>query len=246
VICLENELLRVGVDLDRGAALSELLYKPANVNVLTPSGAPDGFDAFHFEAGPELRDADGCSRVCTAVEQPPRWTKRFALRAKSPTLVIEETLTNTNNEECAVLMCARVAFGAPLAGVDCRIDAPVVSYFDPREEPILRMRWPKLADGTDLSNSRAAGTETRKFYLTDFSEGLCRLVNAARKLSVEVHWDAAQLPYCWIEERENEISVAPASGLPSAAEDGHGLIAIPAGASATMRTEIRLCLWSRL
>lgn len=240
MICLENEFLRVGVDLEHGAALSELLHKPANVNVLAPSGAPNGFDAIRFEAGPEQRDANGRSRVCTAVEQPPRWTKRFALKAGAPILVIEETLTNTNSEECAVLMCARVAFGAPLAGADCRIDAPVVSYFDPREEPILRMRWPKLADGTDLSNSRAAGTETRRFYLTDFSEGLCRLENAAQKLSVEVRWDAAQLPYCWIEERANEIRVAPASGLPTAAEDGHGLIAIPPGASATMRTEIRI------
>ena len=51
-----------------------------------------------------------------------------------------------------------------------------MSYFDPRDEPMLRLRWPKAGSSPQL-------------FLTDFSEGRCSIENPARKLRVARHLD---------------------------------------------------------
>src|SRR6185295_6828209 len=115
-----------------------------------------------------------------------------------------------------------------------------VSYFDSRDEPVLRLRWPMLANGTNLAATRSAGAESRRIFLTDFNEGRCAVVNTSRKLRMELRWDAALFPNCWIEEQAGQLSVGPFSGLPSAVEDGHGLVSISASQPMKTRFEVRV------
>lgn len=246
VVVLENETLKAGIDATRGACLRELHYKPAGANLVViacafdTSGIHAQFQNLPFEAIAERRDETGCSLALQAAFENMKLVRAFSLEHGESCLCLDETLENLDTHEREMLWGWGVALGSALIDSDTRIDAPAVSYFDPREEPILRMRWPRLADGTDLATTRCtSGGKVRRVYLTDFNEGRCAVVSPARKLRVELRWDAAVFPYCWIEEHADAITLAPFSGMPNAIEEGHGLVAIPAGSSLTARFEVR-------
>jgi len=291
IIILENELLRVVVNVGRGAMIPEFLYKPADLDVLfkNPTGMPplgsftpgsydviplqdyhpggwyecfpsgsapvkqDGASlGFHgevwglpFELNAVHEDSNGCSATMTAYTRRTPWklVKTFSLKAGDPRLYIEETATNTGSTELAVHWGQHPLFGAPFLDEHCYVDVAATGYFDSRENPMVRQRWPKDLEGHDLSKVRAANSQTTKMiFITDFDEGKFRLVSPTWKLAFEMRWDAEKFPYCWLYESCNQsgspwwgrgymLALEPFTGLPKALEEGHGVITIAAGAS---------------
>ncbi len=247
---LENDQIRVTLDPNKGAALSGFYYKSAGLNFIASSGAsiPEAsvhalFQGMRFETISTSQNESATSATLSARSQDAslKLSKTLTLKKGEIEFEIAETIENLGAQEREILWGLRVPIGPPFLDGHNEIQAPAVSYFDPREEPILRMRWPKLADGTDLSTTRCARPEEAKtFLLTDFGQGLCRVISRSRKFGVEVCWDEKMFPYCWLEESAERLCLSPFTGLPNALEEGHGTLTLPAGDSATARFALRI------
>lgn len=119
-----------------------------------------------------------------------------------------ERIRNVGGEELGGMWGHQLMLTAPVldpgATFDCaasivRPDSDVVSAVGWDD----LMPWPR-AHGTDgLINLRtvpaADGGETRKVYLSDFSEPRATLTNTALDLTVTLGWDAEVWPYLWYE-----------------------------------------------
>ena len=299
IVILENEFLRVVVNVGRGAMIPEFLYKPADLDVLyknpnglrehrsfTPSsyetpltdhhpggwyecfpsgsapvkqkGAQLGFHGeiwgLPFELNSVGEDANYASATMTAltVRTPWKLTKTFSLKKNDPTLYLEETATNLGEQDLDVHWGQHPMFGAPFLDEHCRIEVEATGFFDAKETPMARLRWPHGRDGMDLSKVHGPKSRTGKMiYITDFGAGKYRLISPTWKLAFEMCWDAERFPYCWLYENAGELdapwwgraytlALEPFSGLPRAIEEGHGLIPILAGQSETVRFEARI------
>lgn len=247
---LENDLIRVTLEPARSGRLSGFYYKPAGLDFIAASGVGPPelgvhalFQDARFETIAAILDEATSSATLSARSKDGslKLSKSFSLKDGGIEFEILETIENLGAQEREILWGLRVPIGPPFLDGHSEIQAPAVSYFDPREEPILRMRWPKLADGTDLSSARCNRPgEKRTFLLTDFGEGVCRVISRSRKLGVEVCWDAKMFPYCWLEESAEMLSLSPFTGLPNALEEGHGTLTLPAGGSATAKFIVRI------
>jgi len=299
VIVLENELLRVVINVGRGAMVHEFLYKPADLDVLykNPNGlrgvdsfAPSSYDTpplvdhhpggwyecfpnggeagkiqeanvgFHgevwglkFELNSVGESASGCSATMTAltVRTPFKLVKTFALKKNDPTLYLEETATNLGAIDLRVHWGQHPMLGAPFLDEKCRIETSATGFFDAKDEPMIRLRWPER-DGVDLS--RVRGPESREgkmVFVTDFDTGKYRIVSPTWHLAFEMVWDAETFPYCWLYENAGQVgapwfgrmyalALEPFTGLPNALSEGHGLLDIPAGKSETVRFDARI------
>jgi galactose mutarotase-like enzyme len=300
IVALENEFLRVVINVGRGAMIPELQYKPLDLDVLfkNPNGLrplgtfqlsdydqkplfdhhPGGWYecfpsgsapveqegakiGFHgevwglpFELNATHEDEQSCSATMTGytIRTPWKLTKTFTLKKNDPTLYIEETATNLGTVDLTVMWGQHPIFGAPFVDEKTYIEVPATSYFDDRDDPRLRMRWPKTPDGIDLTKVGAPGSGTGKMvFITDFEQGKYRVVSPTWKLAFELSWDATQFPYCWLYENCNErkspwwgrayvLALEPFTGLPKAIEEGHGVIHIAAGKSETVKFAAKL------
>jgi galactose mutarotase-like enzyme len=300
IIVLENELLRIVVNVGFGGMIPEFQYKPADLDVLFknprgvrprgtftlssydthplfdnhpagwyelfPSGGPPvkqlkanlGFHGeiwgMPFELTAVEENENGCSATITAFTHRTPWRlqKTFSLKKNDPTLYLEETATNMSPQDLEVHWGQHPCFGAPFIDEHAYIEAPVSSFFDDRDEPRLRHRWPKTPDGIDLPKIGAPNSRTTKMvFLTDFAEGKYRIVSPTWKLAFELNWDAAKFPYCWYYENCNLpdapwwgrayfIALEPFTGMPKAIEEGHGVLPIKAGKSETVKFEARI------
>ena len=300
IVILENELLRVVVNVGRGAMIPEFLYKPADLDVLfkNPNGLrplgtfaltdyqqapvidhhpggwyecfPSGSKpvkqhgaslGFHgeiwgmpFELNSVHEDAESCSAAMTGftIRTPWKLTKTFSLKKNDPTLYVEETATNLGVVDLDVMWGQHPMFGAPFLDEKCFVDMPASSFFDAKDNPMLRMRWPNTAEGVDLTRVDGPASRAGKMiYVTDFSEGKYRLVSPTWKLAFEMNWDAEKFPYCWMYENAGQIAapwwgraytlaLEPFTGMPGAIEEGHGVMEIAAGKSETVRFEARI------
>lgn len=300
IVALENEFLRVVVNVGRGAMIPEFQYKPADLDVLykNPTGLrplgtfavssyenravmdhhpggwyecfPNGGQGvksggaqlgFHgeiwglpFELNEVHEDAESCSATMTAltIRTPWKLTKKFSMRKNDPTLYVEETATNLGATEMAVHWGQHPMFGAPFLDDKCRVEMPATGFFDSKDDPMVRLRWPKNAEGLDFSLVRGPQSHAGKMiYVTDFSEGKYRLVSPTWKLAFELCWDAEKFPYCWMYENAGQLdapwfgrgytlALEPFTGLPGALEEGHGVLNIGAGQSETVRFEARI------
>lgn len=300
IIALENELLRVVINVGRGAMIPEFQYKPLGLDVLfkNPNGLrplgttqtssyeqhplfdhhpggwyecfPSGSTpveqekatiGFHgevwglpFELNATHEDEHSCSATMTVltVRTPWKLTKTYSLKKNDPTLYIEETATNLGAQDLTVMWGQHPIFGAPFVDEHTYIEVPATSYFDPRDEPRLRLRWPMSRENIDLRKVGAPHSRTGKMvFVTDFSEGKYRVVSPTWKLAFELSWDANQFPYCWLYENCNELNwpwwgrayilaLEPFTGLPKAIEEGHGVMPIGAGKSETVKFSAKL------
>ena len=300
IVILENELLRVVVNVGRGAMIPEFLYKPRDLDVLfkNPNGlrhhasfTPGSHQTFPVmdhhptgwyecfpsgstpvkQKGAELgfhgeiwgvpfaldavrEDADVCSVTMSAftLQTPWKLTKTFNLKKNDPTLYIKETALNQGEQELDVHWGQHPMFGAPFLDEHCYIETSGTGFFDNREAPMARLRWPLSREGVDLSKVRAQNTHSGKMlFLTDFAEGKYRLVSPTWNLAFEMSWDAAKFPYCWLYENAGQLdapwwgrayilALEPFTGLPKALEEGHGVISIGAGESETVEFEARI------
>jgi galactose mutarotase-like enzyme len=301
VIALENELLRVVVNVGRGATIIEMQHKGKDIDVLykNPGGLrplgtfkessyeqhplfdhhPGGWYecfpsgggpveqhgaklGFHgeifglpFELNATHEDENSASATMTAftVRTPWKLVKTLSLKKNDPTLYLEETATNLGEQDLDVLWGQHATFGAPFVDPHCYIDTPASSFFDERDNPRLRHRWPKAPDGLDMTKIRGPETHsTKMIFLTDFPrEGMYRVVSPTFKLAFEMRWDAAKFPYVWMYEnagllnspwwgRAYILALEPFTGFPKALEEGHGVINIKAGKSETVRFQASL------
>lgn len=158
--------------------------------------------------------------------------------ARDGVLRLDETVENLGLNAVDVLWRQQLTLPGIFVCTGCRIDASAASYFDPREEPILRLRWPMQVDGEDLSRINFSGEKV--YYLSDFSEGRCRVEQTELKIAVELCWDMTSFPYCWFNQRRDALCLSPCTGLPKALEEGHGLLSIPAGGRETAWFEVRV------
>ena len=242
---LENDQLRAEVS-SIGAQLQVLQFKPMRLDMIRPDDgqAPNGAGSLlqnaPFEVRSELRDEKGSRATFAATAQGFDLARTYSIPKNEACVSVEETLSASNESELNLLWGWRIALATPFIDSSCRIETPAVSYFDSRDQPILRLRWPTLANGTNLATARCAGAESRRLFLTDFNEGLCAIENASRKMRMELRWDPAPFPYCWIEEKAGQLSMGAFSGLPSAAEDGHGLITVSRTEPMKTRFEVRV------
>ena len=207
---------------------------------------------FNLESVSE--DINSCSVSLSGftVRTPWKLTKTFTLKRNDPTLYSEETALNQGKVDLDVLWGQHPMFGAPFLDEHCYVEADATGFFDSREKPMARLRWPLSREGQDMSKVRGPAAHTGKMlYLTDFSKGQYRLVSPAWKLAFEMCWDAAKFPYCWLYENAGELggpwwgraytlALEPFTGLPNAIEEGHGVISIGAGQSETVRFEARM------
>jgi galactose mutarotase-like enzyme len=273
-IILENDCLRAEVSPAHGAAVRRLVYKPANLPLFyestlpaATSGRTEHVPGGWFECFPNDGTTPGRGREWSvpftvtsagaagvtlegrSPHAPLTIAKTYALPAGANVLSLSETVTNPSDSELAVFWGQHIMLGAPFYGADTYIETSAASYFDPREEPILRLRWPLLNDGTDLSKVGPGTLGAKLFYLSDFAEGRYRVVSPRQKLAFEMKWDALQFPYCWLMENtssgqanwwgnRDSLCLNPFTGLPQALREGHGLLTIPARGSVTARFEV--------
>ncbi|HYG74458.1 MAG TPA: DUF4432 family protein [Planctomycetota bacterium] len=207
-----------------------------------------------FEVNAVSEDANGCSVTMTAftVRTPFKLVKTLSLKKNDPTLYLEETVTNLGAIDLGVHWGQHPMFGAPFLDEKCRIEMPATGYFDNKDEPMIRLRWPRREGGEDLSLVRGPQSRAGKMlFVTDFDTGRYRLVSPTWKLAFELNWDAEKFPYCWLYENAGELgapwwgrlytlALEPFTGLPKAHEEGHGLLNIAAGQSDTVRFEARI------
>lgn len=271
-IILENDRIRAEISPSHGGAVQQLFYKPANLPLFYDNRVADAppqliehvpggwFECFPNSGMPgtgrewavpfSISASSAASVTLEGISPhaPVKIVKTFSLGDGPSAIAIDETISNLQDTELAVFWGQHVMLSAPFYAAETRIEVPATSYFDPREDPILRMRWPLMADGTDLSKVGPGTLGSKLFYLSDFSEGRYRVVSPQSKLAFEMRWDANQFPYCWMMENtssgeanwwgnRNTLCLNPFTGLPQALKEGHGLLTIPPRASVTARFE---------
>ena len=238
-LILENDLLRVVLVPGVQALIHELIFKPKNLNVLHESkfGLHENSGRWTEIHGPYRASLlNQSAQSCAILLKGPNdsVTRIYSLRDNDAVLRINSTRENHSDTDIDLLWAERLTLGERMIDEHCRIETPATSYFDPAEQPILRMRWPHLADGTDIShfqkNEAALG---RSFYLTDFTEGRCRVNSPTQGAAFEMRWDASKFPYCWLTSYLKDLTWAPATGMPDALSEGHGFITLPPGGRET-------------
>lgn len=239
VLVLENELLRAEVCAGYRGYVSDLRLKSSGKNVLEKFDAEtDSAWYFQVRTGIESLSTGRCGQAVRIVEaeQPLRCTTEYSLDSKQALMRMEMTILNTGAAECNALWGNHLIVDPNFTGKDFRIETPATSYFDMRDDPILRQRWPMSVEGEDL---RTMDWQSRRYVLTDFNEGICRLTGLASGMTFEYRWDAAKFPYCMM-RRSMGMLMNASTGLPTALEEGHGLVTIAPGGSETAWVEIRL------
>jgi len=297
---LENEVLRVAINVGRGTHIPEFTYKPKDLDILfkhpravkhptafIPSayderayqehhvggwfecfplgGPPDDLSGarlgFHgevwgqpFEITAHEEDAEHCAVTLTGYTHrtPFKLVKTFSLKRGEAALRIDEKVTNLGEQDLRVHWGQHPTLGAPFLDAACHVECSATAWFDSEEQPPLRRKWPAEKDGRDLARVGSKADRRTKFmYLTDFAQGLARVVSPTWKLAFEIEWDATRFPYLWFFEnngalnapwfgRAHMLALEPFTGMSNALQEGHGLLNIPAGQTVDVSFKGRL------
>jgi len=150
-----------------------------------------------------------------AIEMTTRLTRSpFHLRkrvtVRSAGIEVEETILNEGRSPLDVMWSHHPAFGAPLLGPGCRIEAAATTFLadDARDTPAGDLRpgatseWPHaVARGSGTVDLRLMPDEAtprdRFGYLLGFTEPRMALVNQALGLQVTLRWDLEVMPCAW-------------------------------------------------
>ncbi|MGD7787002.1 hypothetical protein ACQCX2_01610 [Propionibacteriaceae bacterium Y1700] len=151
---------------------------------------------------------DGTSVTLTTrlVRMPIRLTRTLAL--DGPTLRVTETVRNESGQDVEVMWAQELCFGPPLVSPTTTLTtgASIVRP-DPDTTHSVGyddvMPWPRTQGNSGVINLRksvaADAKETRKAYLSDFTEHTATLRNPEFDLAVQLTWDGEQMPFCWYE-----------------------------------------------
>lgn len=137
--------------------------------------------------------------------------KTLTLQTNSAKLHIQEEVTNLSGEPKRYMWGQHIALGKPFLEEGCRIQLPAdlkVITEEPNENGKVRVQrgmnhvWPhaQSLEGTpvDLSILPAPGTPSDIVYLTGFQDkGWYRVDNDRLQATIQVDWDAKEMPYLW-------------------------------------------------
>lgn len=257
VLFIENDLVRVGILLDKGADIFQFLHKPTDTDFLwrSPQGLkrPDRFEATRSSSagafldsyhggwqeilpggGPVdyrgaelglhgevthlgweyeiLEDTPECVSVRLSVEcirTPFQLTRIMTLRLGSPTLFIDEELTNLSPESQDFMWGHHPAFGAPFLrnGLRLFIPAGKAQAHSPKFaasgilEPGLEFEWPIASLGQgELDLSCVPGPDAgfaELLYLKDLSAGWYAILDPEKRIGIGLSWAKEIFPYLW-------------------------------------------------
>ena len=137
--------------------------------------------------------------------------KTLALEKDSPTLILEETVSNQGAEPMDFMWGHHPAFGAPFLSEHCRLFVPAksveVSHAIPGQILTPEARFEsfpvvKTADGRDFDLSRMrppCESIASLTYLT-ITDGWYCLVNEQTRLGFALRWDVEVFRYVWLWE----------------------------------------------
>ena len=246
---LENAFVVLTLDA-RAASIIGLYDKASQTEFTTPpslekeqAGVAALFADQPFALTSEASDADGRSVSLAALSHDGslKLTKCFAVKSGARGAELTLTLDNLGALERDILWGERFDFSAAAFGPAMQILAPAVSYFDPKEQPVLRMRWPHLAAGTDLSLPRTLPEGAREtYFLSDFADGKCGLACPEKHVALELEWDAQQFSYCWLELTAQSVAISPFTGMPDAINEGHGTLTLAGNGSVSARFTLEI------
>jgi hypothetical protein len=193
------------------------------------------------------------------VRTPLTAVRRLTLHRDSPTLVVEETITNSAAHAFPISYGQHIVFGPPFLSPACRIDLPGASVHvhpEPLDDsatlpPDARSTWPAVTrqDGSNrdlrLVPGPDAGT-TDLMYLGDLADGWYAVTNTDLGVGLAVQFPADLYRYIWQWEvyggnpgfpwwgRTYSLGLEPftsatTQGLAHAIDDGSALWVEPGG-----------------
>lgn len=137
-------------------------------------------------------------------QTPFRLERMMRLRRGTPTLYLEETVTNISSDIAHFVWGQHCVLGAPFIEEGCRLYAPAqtlvtpASLYEPsaRLEPAQRSLWPMAALRTggvaDMQLVCGPTLEAHdEFFLSDLSAGWVAVTNPRLNLTFNLMWDAA-------------------------------------------------------
>ena len=145
-----------------------------------------------------------------SVRMPMKVTKILTLVSGSPTLKVEESVTNEGEEDLDVVWLEHIAIGPPVLSDKSRLFVPeskLLSHpesIDPNSklEPDFVGEWPIMnaKDGSVLDFSRIPTKEDRSLdmaYMTEMSEGWYALLNEETNIGWAVSYPVETFKYLW-------------------------------------------------
>jgi hypothetical protein len=157
-------------------------------------------------------DPDGVSvRLSVRTHRTPfRLERTLSIDAASPTLRIEEKLTNEGREELAYMWGHHPGFGPPFVAPGAVIDLPggtVVTHGEGRKGGRLagphRTEWPlgRAFSGADVRLDVFPGLDAESdedFHVENLSGGWAALRNPDLGTGLALKWELEVFPYLWI------------------------------------------------
>jgi hypothetical protein len=145
-----------------------------------------------------------------SVRMPMKVTKILTLVSGSPTLKVEESVTNEGEEDLDVVWLEHIAIGAPVLSDKSRLFVPESKLRSHPEsidtnsklEPDFIGDWPNMnaKDGSVLDFSRIPTKEDRSLdmaYMTEMSEGWYALLNEETNIGWAVSYPVETFKYLW-------------------------------------------------
>lgn len=180
-------------------------------------------------------------------------TRRLTLRRDSPTLVVEETITNLATHAFPISYGQHIVFGPPFLSPACRIDLPGATVHVHPEQldesatlaPDSRSNWPSVtrSDRTERDLRLVPGSDAGSadlMYLGDLADGWYAVTNTDLGVGLAVQFPADLYRFVWQWEvfggnpgfpwwgRTYSLGLEPFTsattrGLATAVEDGSAL-----------------------
>lgn len=147
---------------------------------------------------------------CRTHRFPCKIEKRIGIRANSPIIAVEESITNESDQELEFMWGQHPTFGKPFLDSNCRIDIPARRFTVCRNfnsptsffEPGFQGNWPRTTDkngnAVDLRAIPPDGARSADLlYLDNLEDGWYAVTNTERKLGFGLVWDRTVFPFIW-------------------------------------------------
>jgi hypothetical protein len=160
-----------------------------------------------------LSSGDDCASIeltTQLVRTPLAARRRLTLHRDSPTLVVEETITNLAAAAFPLSYGQHIVFGPPFLSPACRIDLPgAVVRVHPEQldetgmlQPDSRSTWPAVTckDGSERDLRRVPGPDAGTadlLYLGDLADGWYAVTNTDLGVGLAVQFPADLYRYVW-------------------------------------------------
>lgn len=147
---------------------------------------------------------------CRTIRYPFRIRKTVTMAENSSTILFEETVKNTGNEEVEFMWGQHPAVGKPFLNKNCKISVPAKKFLARGTQFCENNHipagtsgiWPFTTDEQgrkiDLSMVPEEHAQTGNLiFLSELSEGWFAVNDTKRKLGYGMRWDKEVFPYVW-------------------------------------------------